>query len=238
MALTIFSLPALKDNFIYALSDGKSCAVIDPGEAAPVEKFLQENNLQLSTILCTHHHWDHVSGIKELRAKHNCEVLCSEYDYSRIVGVTRALAERETILGSAIEILPMPGHTLGQVAFYIPESGTLFTGDTLFSAGCGRLMEGTPSQMFASLARLKQLPADTKIYFGHEYTLRNLDFVEKYSAAPPADVSTYRQACETKLALGQPTTPTTLATELKVNPFLIAKDVAEFTKWRELRNSW
>jgi hydroxyacylglutathione hydrolase len=238
MSLKIHVLPALKDNFIYILSDGKSCVVIDPGEAAPVEKFLAEKSLHLETILCTHHHWDHTGGIEELKAKFNCDVLCSAYDFSRIKGADRALEAREAILGVAVEVLPMPGHTLGQVAFYLPQLEAVFTGDTLFSAGCGRLFEGTPEDMFESLGRLKKLPRETKVYFGHEYTLRNLDFVEKYNGADAVEISVYRRKCVSRLEHGQPTTPSSIGTELKINPFMTARDVGEFTKWRELRNAW
>lgn len=238
MSLKIHVLTALKDNFIYILSDGQSCAAIDPGEAAPVERFLAERGLRLETILCTHHHWDHTGAVEELKAKFNCDVLCSAYDFSRIKGADRALEERETILGTAVEVLPMPGHTLGQVAFYIPKLEAVFTGDTLFSAGCGRLFEGTPEQMFESLGRLKKLPMETKVYFGHEYTLRNLEFVEKYKAADGAAVQAYRQECTVRLEAGQPTTPSSIGTELRINPFLSAESVGEFTKWRELRNAW
>jgi hydroxyacylglutathione hydrolase len=238
MSLKIHVLPALKDNFIYILSDGRLCAAIDPGEAAPVEKFLTETGLRLETILCTHHHWDHTGGVEELKAKFDCDVLCSAYDFARIKGADRALEEREAILGAAVEVLPMPGHTLGQVAFYIPKLEAVFTGDTLFSAGCGRLFEGTPQDMFESLGRLKKLPSETKVYFGHEYTLRNLDFVENYKGADATEISVYRRECVSRLEHGQPTSPSSIGTELKINPFLIARDVGEFTKWRELRNSW
>jgi hydroxyacylglutathione hydrolase len=238
MSLKIHVLPALKDNFIYILSDGRLCAAIDPGEAAPVEKFLAESGLRLETILCTHHHWDHIGGVEELKAKFNCDVLCSAYDFSRIKGADRALSERETILDTAVEVLPMPGHTLGQVAFYIPKLDAVFTGDTLFSAGCGRLFEGTPEQMFESLGRLKKLPVETKVYFGHEYTLRNLDFVEKYKGADTMEIEAYRQECMSRVEHGQSTTPSSIETELKINPFMTAQDVGQFAKWRELRNTW
>lgn len=238
MSLKVHTLRALKDNFIYVISNGESCAVIDPGEASPVEQFLTENKLRLEVILCTHHHWDHISGVEDLKKKYKCEVLCSAHDFKQIKGADRALKERETIVGAAVEVLEMPGHTLGQVAFYIPKLEAVFTGDTLFSAGCGRLFEGTPEQMFSSLAHLKNLPAQTKIYFGHEYTLRNLEFVEQYQAADEMEIEAYRQECESRIEHGQPTTPSSLAAEMKINPFLMAQDVAEFTKWRELRNSW
>lgn len=238
MILKVHTLRALKDNFIYVLSNGDACAVIDPGEAAPVENFLNEHKLQLDVILCTHHHWDHISGVEGLKNKYKCEVLCSLYDFKQIKSADRALNERETVVGAAVEVLPMPGHTLGQVAFYIPKIEAVFTGDTLFSAGCGRLFEGTPEQMFASLGLLKKLPMRTKVYFGHEYTLRNLEFVEKYHAAEAREIEAYRQECESRIVHGQPTTPSSLALEMKINPFLMAKNVQEFTKWRELRNTW
>jgi hydroxyacylglutathione hydrolase len=237
MSTRIETLTALKDNFVYVLVHGAHAAVVDPGEAAPVLRFLERHRLRLDAILCTHHHWDHVSGVPDLVKETGAEVWCSPPDRERIPGSTKAVSGLERLWDLEAEILAVPGHTLGQIAYYFPKLEAVFPGDTLFSAGCGRLFEGTPEQMFASMKKLAALPAETKVYFGHEYTLRNLEFVSKYEAAPAAAVEAYREDCERRLKNGH-TTPTTIETELKINPFLNARDVATFTKWRELRNTW
>lgn len=231
-------LKTLKDNFTYALVSENRCAIVDPGEAAPVEKFLATSNLRLTHILCTHHHWDHVNGVPELASRFTCEVWCSDYDFARVPGATKSVSGEVSLFGDAVEVLFVPGHTLGQIAYYVPRLRAVFPGDTLFSAGCGRLFEGTPEQMFESMVKLRALPADTRVYFGHEYTLNNLAFVEKHGAADAEALSSYRNSCTVKLNAGLPTAPSTIETEMHVNPFLKAADSVEFTKWRELRNSW
>lgn len=238
MSTRIETLRALDDNFIYVIVHGAHCAVIDPGDAAPVERFLERHRLRLDAILCTHHHWDHVSGVPDLLKSHRCEVWCSSHDLGRITGASRGVSGLERLWELEVEVLDVPGHTLGQVAYYFPKLEAVFPGDTLFSAGCGRLFEGTAEQMHASLKKLAGLPEETKVYFGHEYTLRNLDFVTKYQAAAAADVESWRADCERRLAASHPTSPTTIGRELKVNPFLFARDVETFRKWRELRNTW
>jgi hydroxyacylglutathione hydrolase len=130
----------------------------------------------------------------------------------------------------------MPGHTLGQIAYYFQREEALFTGDTLFSAGCGRLFEGTPEQMFHSLQKIRRLPPATKIYFGHEYTLRNLDFV--LSRTPDPVIRSYREQVAARIAKGEDSTPSSLETELAINPFLNASTIGEFTEIREARNHW
>jgi hydroxyacylglutathione hydrolase len=236
MSLRIHTLKALKDNFVYVLEKNQSCAVIDPGEAAPVEAFLKSQSLKLDYILCTHHHADHIAGAADLTSHWGCEVWCSEYDRPRISAANVTARGQMQILGEAVEILSMPGHTIGQIAYYFPRIHAVFVGDTLFSAGCGRLFEGSAEQMFTTLQTLTQLPAETKIYFGHEYTLRNLEFVSHHHAAPESEVVSYRRRCEERLRLETMTTPTDIGTELKINPFLRARNLEEFTHWRELRN--
>ncbi len=239
--MIIHTLNALKDNFIYVLAepDG-SCAVVDPGEATPVRKFLDHKRLRLKTILCTHHHLDHIGGVMELAKESSCEVWASEYDRVRVPGITRAVKEGDNLelLGHKVKILDVPGHTLGQIAFHFAGLEALFTGDTLFSAGCGRIFEGTFEQMYASMQKIKQLPAATRIYFGHEYTLRNLEFIKHQLRSVSEDLFEYEQLCREALAQGRPTSPTTLAQELKINPFIYSKDLESFTKWREARNHW
>lgn len=236
--MKIHAIRALIDNFIYVLVNGGECAVVDPGDAAPVHDFIRSNGLKLTHILCTHHHPDHVGGVQELAQNYGCAVSGSLYDVerSRIPAATLSVNESQPLMmwGRAVTILDLPGHTLGQIAYYFAPEGALFAGDTLFSAGCGRLFEGTPEQMFATLQKIARLPAATKIYFGHEYTLRNLEFVLQREARQ--EVQTYKKLCEQKVAQGQDTTPTTLAVELQINPFLRAKTAAVFAEWREARN--
>ncbi|MGE0529370.1 MAG: hydroxyacylglutathione hydrolase [Bdellovibrionales bacterium] len=241
MALEIHTLTALKDNFIYALTDNESgCAVIDPGEAGPVQAFLRHTGRRLSHILCTHHHWDHVDGVAELQSESGCAVWGAERDRDRIPGLTHALREGPgyELLGEPLAVMEVPGHTVGQIAYLLPKQFDLFVGDTLFSAGCGRLFEGTPAQMHASLRKIKALAPQTRIYFGHEYTLRNLEFVLSRIQSPPAELLEYKSDCEIARAQGRPTTPSLLARELKVNPFLYAESVDIFREWREARDRW
>lgn len=295
--MTIHTLPALKDNFIYILERDSVCAVIDPGEADPVIEYLEKCEFSLRAIWLTHHHHDHVGGVKDLmkwRSENSgagagekpLEIWSSKYDQSRIPGVTHPVDGRGSYrwLGEPVHVLDVPGHTLGQIAFYLPESLALFPGDTLFSGGCGRLFEGSPEQMFNSLQKIKELPAETRVFFGHEYTLKNLEFIrhgiemgiggnsiqvsgsqirpqnKSQSTSKSKDVgahslfisknstasspfllenlSTYEKICQEKVERGEFTSPTTLEQELKINPFLFSKSVAEFTAWREARNSW
>lgn len=238
--IEIRTLHALKDNFVYALlGPDHQCAVIDPGESAPVLDFLRRQNLRLTHILATHHHADHVQGIPDLVDAFACAVVASEHDRARVPLVSQAVSEAQplSIWNQTIKVLDLPGHTLGQVAYWLQPEKALFPGDTLFSAGCGRLFEGTAEQMFHSLQKIKQLPTDTHIYFGHEYTVRNLEFV--LSRQPEnLKAKAYRENCLQRLAQGLPTTPSQLDLELQVNPFLRVESVEEFREWREARNYW
>lgn len=239
--LKVITLRALKDNFIYLLADHENnCAVIDPGETTPVEIALQQAGLKLDYVLCTHHHPDHVGGAPELLERHGAEAWASTYDTKRLAFNTIAVNEngKYHLFGEELQVIEIPGHTLGQLGFYFPNLKSVFVGDTLFSGGCGRLFEGTPQMMFESLQKLKSLPQDTQIYVGHEYTLRNLEFIEQYNAAPIESVRSYKEKCQARILAGLSTTPTTLSQELLINPFLRAASVAEFVKWRELRNYW
>jgi hydroxyacylglutathione hydrolase len=240
--MVIHTLNVLKDNFVYILAaDNGACAVVDPGEGTPVRKFLDHKRLRLTHILCTHHHLDHIGGIEQLARETQIEVWASRQDRERIPKVTRVVGEGEALelFGEPLKILDVPGHTLGQIAYHFPRIEALFTGDTLFSGGCGRLFEGTPEQMYSSLQKIKALPAATRIYFGHEYTLRNIEFIKhELGGSVPEELFDYEQRCRDNLAQGVATSPTTLAQELKINPFIYSKDVASFSKWREARNDW
>jgi hydroxyacylglutathione hydrolase len=232
MAARIQRLRALRDNYCFLLHDenSRTALVIDPGEAPPVERALKEHGLELSLIVNTHHHHDHIGGNAWLKDHYGAEVFCSAYDLSRIPSATRGLVDNELVNFAGLEfrVLSIPGHTQGQIALHFEKDQALFAGDTLFEMGCGRLFEGTPEQMWASLAKLKKLDGATRLFFGHEYT-------EPANAVAIAEVV---KAARTELGRTELAPVPTLGDELKVNPFLRAKDLATFTEWRELRNAW
>lgn len=216
---SVHALPALTDNLIWILQDGHHAWVVDPGEAASVAAFLHQRGLQLNGILITHHHADHIAGVAALCQGH--EVPVWGPDDARIATVTHPVGDGEVIelhpSRLQLSVMATPGHTASHIAFY--GAGHLFAGDTLFAGGCGRLFEGTPAQMLASLERLAALPANTQLCCGHEYTLSNLQFAAKVEPdntalqARLAQVQLLRQA-------GQCTLPVSLGTELATNPFL------------------
>ena len=219
-SLEIIAIPAFADNYIWALrtSDG-AIAVVDPGDAVPVFEYLERTAGRLCAILVTHHHEDHVGGIADLIARHPIPVYGPAAE--AITGVDHPLADGDSValtdLGCEFKVLSVPGHTRGHIAYY--RRGMLFCGDTLFGAGCGRLFEGTPAQMYASLARIAALPADTKIYCAHEYTELNLRFAVVVEPDNPAIRLRIEEAAQLRAA-NRPTVPSTLATELATNPFL------------------
>jgi hydroxyacylglutathione hydrolase len=210
-------IPAFKDNYIWLLSRGRSAFVVDPGEAALVMARLEADGLRLEGILITHHHADHQGGVAELKARYQPEVYAPAKE--SITGCTRSLdgGERIEVLGETLAVMAVPGHTLGHIAYHAP--GMLFCGDTLFGAGCGRLFEGTPAQMAASLASLAALPDDTLVYCAHEYTEMNLRFA---LAVEPENLSLRQRVARVaaQRAAGLPSVPSTLAEEKATNPFL------------------
>lgn len=217
--LTIEPLPALRDNYIWALSQGADAAVVDPGEAAPVERWLKARGHRLTAILVTHHHPDHTGGIPALKKRHRVRVYAPAGEPVR--GCDQPLREHDVITplvnGPALRILDIPGHTRGHIAFH--GENLLFCGDTLFSGGCGRVFEGTPGQLFGSLAKLASLPAKTGVYAGHEYTLANLEFARQVL---PDDVwleEALANALETR-DNGKVTLPSSIADERRINVFL------------------
>ncbi len=223
--IAIIPIPAFADNYIWLLHAGGRAVVVDPGDAAPVLEVLAREGLALTAILTTHHHGDHVGGVEALLARHRVPVFGPAHE--RIPGRTRALAQDDVVdvpgLPLRFTVLDVPGHTAGHIAYFGDVDGvpSLFCGDTLFAAGCGRLFEGTPAQMWASLSACARLPAATRVYCAHEYTLANLRFaaaVEPHNTALAA-----RQLRDAdKRARGVPTVPSTLADEAATNPFLRA----------------
>lgn len=222
---TIIPIPVFTDNYIWLIREGAHAVVVDPGEAAPVLDYLERERLTLSAILNTHHHGDHVGGNAALRARTAAPVYGPARE--RIPDVTHRVAEGDVIalreVGLNLEVLDVPGHTAGHVAWFARDDGAggsiAFVGDTLFASGCGRVFEGTPEVMCTSLAKLAALPAATRVYCAHEYTLSNLRFALDVLPGDPALLE--RQAREqAKRDRGLPTVPTTIAEELASNPFL------------------
>lgn len=221
--LDVLAIPAFRDNYIWLLrhagASGKSAVVVDPGDAGPVDQVLAQAGLNLAAILVTHHHADHQGGVASLAARYRAAVYGPAVE--SITGLTHGLAGGETIelpaLGAPVRVLSVPGHTSGHLAYLI--GNRLFCGDTLFGAGCGRLFEGTPAQMAASLGLLASLPDDTAVYCAHEYTEANLRFA---AAVEPGNPAIRQRAVEAAAvrARGEPTVPSTLALEKATNPFL------------------
>jgi hydroxyacylglutathione hydrolase len=223
MALEIVQIPARTDNYIYLLHERVQgiTAVVDPADAAPVEAALAQHGWRLDAILNTHHHNDHTSGNEALRRRYSCDVYGYGPDAARIPAITRKLQDDETIPIGAAEarVLFVPGHTLGHIAYYFAADKAVFCGDTLFSLGCGRLFEGTPQQMLHSLRRLAQLPDDTRVFCGHEYTEANGRFALTLEPQNPV----LRQRMDAVRALrhdGKPTVPSLMGQEKAANPFL------------------
>ncbi len=222
--MRILQLPALRDNYIYLLHDPDTAtaAVVDPAVAELVLEKLAELQAELVAIFNTHHHHDHVGGNRQLLERYpRAAVYGSQADRGRIPGQTVELKAGETVefAGQRATVLFVPGHTRGHVAYYFPESGDLFCGDTLFAGGCGRLFEGTPEQMLGSLDQLRQLPEPTRVWCAHEYTLNNLKFALTVDGDNPDLQARYQQVVALRQA-GSPTVPSTLGEERRTNPFL------------------
>jgi hydroxyacylglutathione hydrolase len=220
----VLHVPAFEDNYIWLIRGASTthAAVVDPGDAAPVLDALARLGLTPAAILCTHHHGDHVGGVEALQ-RHYPGLPVYGPGNENVPGITHPLRGGEqldlTTLGARLQVLAVPGHTRGHLAYY--GHGWLFCGDTLFSAGCGRLFEGTAAEMHASLARLAALPDETLVYCAHEYTLANLRFAQ---AVEPENIAVrnHRATVEQLRAEGRPSIPSTLARERQINPFLRA----------------
>ena len=216
-------ISCLEDNYSYLIIDknNKKTCIVDPSEPRPVVDFLEKNNLKLNYILNTHHHYDHIGGNIELKKKYNAKVIGFKGDYKRIPEIDFKLEDGEIWKQDNFEakIIHVPWHTLGHICFHFYNENNLFTGDTLFSLGCGRIFEGTYEQMFSSLEKIKKLPHKTKIYCGHEYTLQNSKFCIKYDKDNLELIKKINDI-KKKLNNNQPTIPTTLEEELKSNIFL------------------
>ena len=234
-------IKCLQDNYSYIIIDesNNNACVVDPGESFPIIDFLESNGLKLKYILNTHHHYDHINGNLELKNKYGSKIVAFEEDKNRIPKIDIFVRDNEIWKADNFEakIYHTPGHTSGHIAFHFFNEKKIFTGDTLFSLGCGRIFEGTFKEMFNSLSKFKKLPKETEIYCGHEYTLQNSDFCVKHD---PENLKLKNKIKKIKKKLNDnlPTVPTVLSEELECNIFLRAKNLQTFTKLRELKDNF
>ena len=253
--MQVTPISCLTDNYAYIINDSNSkiVGVIDPSEAKPVIAFLKKKNLKLNYILNTHHHFDHVGGNAELKKKYNAKVVGFIGDKHRIPGIDITTEDNTNWnFGSlSVKVLHIPGHTLGHICFFFEKEKIAFTGDTLFSLGCGRIFEGNHRQMLVSLKKIKKLPKDTKIYCGHEYTYKNAEFCMKYDSNN-IDLKKKFEEIKKLRSKNLPTIPSSLEKELKSNIFLRCdqndlkiklnmknqEDFKVFRKVRDLKDSF
>jgi len=238
--MRIVSIPCLTDNYAYLVicEATQRAAIVDPSEAAPVLAAVHQHGVELEAIWNTHHHWDHTGGNQELvAAVRGLEVVAHESDRGRVPAQTGFVNEGETVSVGQVSatIIHNPGHTTGAISFHIAGPGAVFTGDTMFGAGCGRLFEGTPADMHASLSKLAALPGTTRVYCGHEYTEKNLAFAAEAEKDNAAVAERLARVAELRRK-GQPSVPFTMAEEQATNPFVRAGSVdrlGELRAWKD-----
>lgn len=239
--LTVIAIPAFSDNYIWLMRHKDSAVVVDPGQAAPVLHYLDQEHLRLRAILTTHHHYDHVGGNLELAKETGAAIFAPSTE--AIAGRSHPLKEGDRVnlpeISTEFTVLDIPGHTLGHIAYY--GANFLFCGDTLFACGCGKLFEGTPSQMYHSLQKLAKLAPHTEVYCGHEYTLNNIRFAKTIEPENIALLNLEKHARALRNE-NRPTLPSSIVTELATNPFLrchtpSAKEAASLYRGRDINDS-
>lgn len=237
--MRVTSIPIFNDNYVHAIINNTDCIVVDPGDAQPVIEHLTSNNLSLKQIVLTHHHHDHIGGVKKLKQKYGCDIVGPDYDKHRIPDMDITLKDGDVfkLFDYDANIIYTPGHTLGHICYYVKKANTLFCGDTLFSMGCGYLFEGSPQQMWDSLSKLAKLPPETKVYCTHEYTLDNLAFA--LSEEPNnQDLINYRNKIQELRRQGLFSVPSLMEAETRLNPFLKAGSGEAFKALRERKNQF
>jgi hydroxyacylglutathione hydrolase len=241
MTVTVQAVPCLSDNYAWLLRDAATgtVAICDPGEAAPIIAALEAAGGRCDLIILTHHHGDHVNGVDEVRAKYGARVIGAQADAHRLPKLDQAVMPGDTIKVGETEgqVIDSPGHTIGHVAYHFADGDVLLCGDTLFSLGCGRLLEGTAADMFRALSLLKPLPAQTLVCAGHEYTESNARFA---LTVEPENAALRRKAewVKAERAAGRPTLPVTLGEEMETNPFLRAPTVERLAEIRTAKDNF
>ena len=234
-------ISCLQDNYSYLIIDEENniACVVDPSEAEPIIEYLKNTKIKLKFILNTHHHYDHVGGNQKLKEKCGASVIGYKGDKERIPEIDILVSDQETWVYKNFEakIIHIPGHTLGHICFYFYKNNSVFTGDTLFSLGCGRIFEGTYDQMFNSLMKLKALPKNTKVFCGHEYTLQNSKFCMVHDK-DNSNLKSKIKDIKIKLNAGLATIPSTIEDELECNIFLRSHSVETFSKLRDLKDNF
>ena len=233
-------IPIFDNNYVFVIINQNQAILIDPGESNKVLEYISNSNLQLSGVLITHHHHDHIDGLPEIKKHYpNIKIYAPLQNKQQIPLGTNYVQEGQLvdIIGLKFKVMELPGHTLGHIAYYNELNNWIFSGDVLFGLGCGRLFEGTAEQAFNTLSRFKQLPPETLVYCTHEYTEANLKFCKSLNVDTP-ELHKYETELVQKRKGNCPSVPLNLGSEFLANPFLICNNVQDFADMRNLRNTF
>ncbi len=237
--LNVTMLPILEDNYTYIIQSGDKIAVIDPGDATPIIDTLEQKNLTLDYIFITHHHWDHTDGASALINKYACDLYAPKKEKNKIESITKTLKHGDNFeFGDELcTVIETPGHTMGHICFHFAQSKILFSADTLFHMGCGRLFEGDANDLFLSFERLRELPDDTTVYCGHEYSLSNAKFCNHVAPESNSILKRYQEIKALRKE-DTPTIPTTIAIEKQINLFFMAETAQDLKRLRDQKDKF